>query len=92
MRGPGGRAVAQFLRAAVREPGKPGLVYQQGQGDHELLELIRQDFGVPAGKLASVPEAQSGKSGQSGPSGAAPPKPEARNPKPFSKASTPSGI
>lgn len=50
VRSPGGRAVAQFLRASVREPGAPGLVYQHGQGQGELLEAIRQDFGVEPGK------------------------------------------
>lgn len=55
VRAPGDRAIAQFLRAAVREPGKPGLIYQHGQGDAQLLELIRRDFGVPVAKPAAVP-------------------------------------
>lgn len=46
-------AVAQFVRAASREPGKPGLIYQSGQGDERLLEVIRKDFGVEP-KLAVV--------------------------------------
>lgn len=55
VRAPGGHAIAQFLRATVREPGKPGLIYQHGTGDPRLLELIRRDFGVPAQKPAAVP-------------------------------------
>lgn len=55
VRSGGGRAVAQFLRASVREPNKPGLIYQQGYGDPELLEIIRHDFGLPAQKPAAVP-------------------------------------
>lgn len=54
VRAPGGRAVAQFIRAAVREPGRPGLIYQHGQGDPQLLELIRRDFGVEPQKPAAV--------------------------------------
>lgn len=97
VRAPNKAAVAQFLRAAVREPGKPGLVYQQGQGDAQLLELIRQDFAVPQAKLAAVGEAGSGKVPGPSPEGASEPKPLTPKPKaasaaPSSKASTPSGI
>jgi len=89
VRAPGGRAIAQFLRASVREPGKPGLVYQQGQGDAEMLELIRQDFGVVAVKpLAAVEgkEPKAAEAPKAASSGPVPLRPAA------SKASTPSGI
>ena len=79
VRAPNGSAVAQFIRAAMREPGKAGLVYQTGQGDPRMLELIRRDFGIEA-KLAAVPspEAGSGKreAGSSENLGAMPPAPE----------------
>lgn len=57
VRAPGNRAIAQFQRRSVREPGQPGLLYQHGQGDPKLLELIRADFGVPPQKPAVVPSA-----------------------------------
>ncbi len=87
VRAPNGRAIAQFIRAAMQQPGKPGLVYQNGQGDAELLELIRQDFAVES-KLVAVPAPGSASSSatSSAASSASPP------PKPTTKASTPSGI
>ncbi|HWO09980.1 MAG TPA: hypothetical protein VNN80_10890, partial [Polyangiaceae bacterium] len=57
VRAPGGRAIAQFLRAGVREPGRPGLIYQHGQGEPALLEAIKADFGVEPPKLSAVPGA-----------------------------------
>lgn len=68
VRAPNKGAIAQFVRASVREPGKPGLVYQSGQGDAGLLELIRQDFGVTPKPLAAVkePSAESGPGAASG--------------------------
>jgi hypothetical protein len=81
VRAPNGRAMAQFIRAAMQQPGKPGLLYQNGQGDPELLELIRQDFAVES-KLVAVPAPGSAPS-------STPPSPAA---KPVTKASTPSGI
>lgn len=56
VRAPNKGAVAQFVRASVREPGKAGLVYQTGQGDPQLLEVIRRDFGVEPKPLAAVPK------------------------------------
>jgi len=53
VRAPNKGAVAQFQRLSVREPGRPGLVYQTGQGDPELLRLIREDFAVTP-KLEAV--------------------------------------
>ncbi len=50
VRAPNNAAIAQFLRANVREPGKPGLVYQHGQGAPQLLAAIRADFGVEPAK------------------------------------------
>lgn len=82
VRAPGGRAVAQFIRAAVREPGRPGLIYQHGQGDPQLLELIRRDFGVEPQKPAAVTEAGARAPESHGGLGAEPPrspKPEARS-------------
>ena len=57
VRAPGNRAIAQFQRVSVREPGKPGLIYQHGQGDPKLIELMRLDFGVAPKKPAAVPSA-----------------------------------
>ena len=97
VRAPNKQAVAQFIRASMREPGKPGLIYQHGQGAAELLELMRQDFGIEQKPLAAV-DAKSGQSGQSGQSeeSSPSPKPKAQSPKPFSapfsKATTPSGV
>jgi hypothetical protein len=54
VRDPNKRAVAQFVRAGVREPGKPGLVYQHGMGDPVLLGAIRADFGVEPTKPKAV--------------------------------------
>ena len=78
VRAPNKAAIAQFIRASVRETGKPGLIYQQGQGDRELLELIRQDFGVAPAKLAAVDSDVKADA----------PRPAA----PAGKTSTPSGI
>lgn len=90
VRAPNKAAIAQFLRVAVREPGKPGLVYQQGQGDPALLETMRQDFAVPAAPLTAV----DGKSEGVKPPSAASSPPAAATPahRPMPKASTPSGI
>lgn len=55
VRDPQKLAVVQFLRRSVREPGKPGLLYQNAAGDPRLVELIRRDFGVEPQKLAAVP-------------------------------------
>jgi|SRR6185369_6599954 len=55
VRDPGKTTVVQFLRRSVREPGKPGLLYQNAAGDPRLVELIRRDFGVEPQKLAAVP-------------------------------------
>lgn len=63
VRAPNKAAVAQFVRAAIREPGKPGLVYQHGQGDPQLLELMRKDFGIEPKPLAAVKDGSA--SGQS---------------------------
>lgn len=54
VRAPNKQAFAQFLRAGVREPGKPGLVYQHGEGNPSLLAAIRADFGVEPKKPAAV--------------------------------------
>lgn len=59
VRAPGGQAVAQFLRAAVREPGARGLIYQQGQGEPNFLAAIRSDFGVPPAAIRAVPKSES---------------------------------
>ena len=93
VRAPNKQAVAQFLRAAMREPGKPGLIYQHGEGAPELLELMRRDFGVEQ-KLAAVAATEGSRSQVPGSSPESPsePKPEARIPKPFSRATTPSGV
>jgi hypothetical protein len=72
VRAPGGRAVAQFIRASVREQGKPGLVYQHGQGDPQALEMIRRDFGVEFQPPAAVkPAAAPSKAAPRGPLSAA---------------------
>jgi hypothetical protein len=55
VRAPNGSAIVQFLRACVREPGKPGLLYQNGNGDPRMVELIRRDFGMEPRPLAAVP-------------------------------------
>jgi hypothetical protein len=69
VRDPQKQAVAQFIRAGVREPGKPGLVYQHGMGNPTLLAAIRADFGVEPQKLSAVGDRQSaGGSQQSAPS------------------------
>jgi hypothetical protein len=60
VRDPQKQAVAQFIRAGVREPGKPGLVYQHGMGNPTLLAAIRADFGVEPSKLAAVKEQRMG--------------------------------
>lgn len=57
VRSPDGRAIAQFSRAAIREPGQRGLVYQHGQGDPIALGTIRADFGVPQTPVRAVPAA-----------------------------------
>lgn len=46
VRAPNKRAIAQFVRASVRQPGKPGLVYQNGFGDQETLRVMLEDFAV----------------------------------------------
>ncbi len=46
VRAPQKLATALFLRANVREPGKPGLIYQHGSGDARILDLMRKDFGL----------------------------------------------
>ncbi|HEY3493840.1 MAG TPA: hypothetical protein VGK73_04110 [Polyangiaceae bacterium] len=95
VRAPASRAIAQFIRASVREPGKPGLIWQNGQGDKELLELMRGDFAI-APKLAAVAaDAEAPKPAAAAPSVAPKsPAPAASRPKavPSSKAYTPSGI
>lgn len=55
VRAPGGRAVAQLIRASVHTPGQPGLVWQHGQGDPELLAVMRRDFAASIPKPAAVP-------------------------------------
>lgn len=55
VRAPGKRATALFLRAAAVEPGKPGLIYKNGQGDPTLLSAIRADFGLEPKRPAAVP-------------------------------------
>jgi len=62
VRAPNKGAVVQFLRACVREPGKPGLIYQNGSGDPRFIELIRRDFGMEPRPLAAVPKPAEGKS------------------------------
>lgn len=61
VRDPQKLAVAQFVRASVRQPGAVGLIYQHGSGDPRSLEMIRADFAVPPRKPASAqsPKAQS---------------------------------
>jgi hypothetical protein len=54
VRDPAKQAAAQFVRAAVRERGKPGLVYQHGVGNPTVLAAIRADFGVEGKKLEQV--------------------------------------
>ncbi len=46
IRSPDKKATAQFVRARVRQPGKPGLVYQNGFGDPETLRVMLEDFAV----------------------------------------------
>lgn len=55
VRAPNGSAIAQFIRAGVRQPGAVGLLYQHGQGDPRVIELIQRDFGVEPQKPAAVP-------------------------------------
>lgn len=55
VRAPNGSAIVQFIRACVRQPGAVGLVYQHGQGDPRVIELIQRDFGVEPQKPAAVP-------------------------------------
>lgn len=55
VRDPQKQAVAQFIRASVREPGKPGLLWQNGSGNQAILSAMQADFGVaPQKKLESV--------------------------------------
>jgi hypothetical protein len=94
VRAPGGRAVAQFIRASVREPGKPGLVYQHGQGDPVALELLRRDFGLEPQKPAVVaaPPAAAWAKPESGETPAPPPVPASSKtapPPPSSNKTTP---
>jgi hypothetical protein len=56
VRAPNKAATALFIRANVREPGKPGLIYQHGAGDPRLLELVRRDFGVEPQKPTAAPK------------------------------------
>jgi hypothetical protein len=58
VRAPNKAAIAQFIRAGIREPGKPGLIYQHGQGDPRLLAAIRADFGVEPAKPVAASKAQ----------------------------------
>ncbi len=60
VRAPNGSALVQFLRAAVREPGKAGLVFQNANGDPRMVELIRRDFGMEPRPLAAVPNPETG--------------------------------
>lgn len=55
VRAPNNRAIAQLIAASTRAPGTPGLLWQNGQGDPELLELMRRDFAIEPKKLAAVP-------------------------------------
>ena len=57
VRAPNGSAIAQFIRAAIRTPNAVGLLYQHGQGDPRVIELIQKDFGVEPQKPAAVPAA-----------------------------------
>jgi hypothetical protein len=57
VRDPQKTAVVQFLRVSVREPGKPGLLFQNAAGDPRVVELIRRDFGITPKPLAAVPAA-----------------------------------
>lgn len=62
VRAPNDRAIAQFVRASVRQHNKPGLEWQNGFGDPTLLATIRADFGVEPAKPKAVnpePRAQS---------------------------------
>jgi hypothetical protein len=54
VRDPQKQAVAQFMRAGVREPGKPGLLWQHGSGNPTLLAAMKADFGVETQKLEAV--------------------------------------
>lgn len=54
VRAPNGRAIAQFVRASVRQADAIGLVYQHGSGDPRALEIIRADFGVAVKKPVAV--------------------------------------
>lgn len=59
VRAPNDRAIAQFVRASVRQHNKPGLEWQNGFGDPTLLATIRADFGVePARPKAVNPESR----------------------------------
>lgn len=60
VRAPGNRAVAQFLRASVRDGRSPGLVYSHGSGDPAALKAIANDFGVPSRAPAAVPAPKDG--------------------------------
>lgn len=59
VRDPQKQAVAQFIRVAVNNPGKPGLIWQNGSGNPTLLQAMKTDFGVEASKLAAVGGRQS---------------------------------
>lgn len=62
VRAPGGRAVAQFTRASVRDGRSPGLIYSHGSGDATALKAIAADFGLAPKKPEAVaaPKAASG--------------------------------
>ena len=71
VRAPGRRAIAQFVRRSVREPGAPGLIFQHGSGEPRLLELIRRDFAVEPQAPKAVPS-PSRDAGSDGPAKPAP--------------------
>jgi hypothetical protein len=58
VRAPGNQAIAQFVRASVRQPGAHGLVYQHGQGRPDVLDAIRRDFGVEMQRPAVAPKTE----------------------------------
>lgn len=47
VRAPNKAAIVQFLRRSVKEPGAVGFVFQTGQGDPRLIDIMRQDFEPP---------------------------------------------
>ena len=55
VRAPADQAIAQFLRASVKTPGTPGLIWQNGRGAPEMLAWMRRDFGLEPQKPAAVP-------------------------------------